>query len=74
MLLILSVLLWIYQLYLSILSYNDSFSAPWYVDILYRTIVYIGAVIIVTMLYVLIRIIRKKSYKSKIKDKFYTVI
>ena len=63
---ILSLFLWMYHLYLSMLSYNDSVSAPYYIDILFSTRVYVGMMLGLGILFFTIRHQRQKLTALKL--------
>ncbi len=64
---ILSFLLWSYRIYLSILSFSESVSAPWYIELLYSTRFYLAVTIIIFLVYLIVRKNRMKYTKEKYK-------
>lgn len=64
---ILCLLLWMYQIYQSVLNYNDSLSAPWYINILYSTRLYVLFVSITAIIAIAIKHKRRQYTTKKLR-------
>ena len=65
-----SFIYWGYQLYLSMLSYDEVYSAPWYVELLVMTRLWLFIYVLFIVLYQIIKCIRKRKELPKFKLRY----
>lgn len=65
-----SFLFWVYDIYLNILSYDEAYSAPWYVELTFMTHIALSIYLSVIVIYLIIKQIRKNKGLTKFKLRY----